>query len=203
MQRTRRWIPAAVGLAALALGAATALARPADLDPSFSQDGWTRIDSGGDEIARATAIQPDGKIVVAGQTTVNGDAAVYRLGANGTPDATFDGDGARGLDLGGTEVATAATIQPDGKIVVAGFTSVNFDGAVWRLNPNGTLDTTFDGDGVKTVDSGHVERLRAIALQPDGKIVVAGSTDVGANAAVYRLNPNGTFDATFDGDDAL
>src|SRR5262245_13483140 len=127
MRRNRGRRLAVLTLATLALGTSTAAARPGDLDTSFSADGWTTIDSGGDEIAYATAVQPDGKIVVTGSSTVNRDAVVYRVNPNGTMDPTFDGDGAKGIDSGGTEVATAVAVQRDGKIVVAGYSSVNLD----------------------------------------------------------------------------
>jgi uncharacterized delta-60 repeat protein len=194
---------AVLALAALALGTSTAAARPSDLDTSFSGDGWTTINSGGDEAAYATAVQPDGKIVVVGQSTVRNDAVVYRLSSAGSMDTTFDGDGALGIDSGGTEVATAVAVQRDGKIVVAGYSTVNLDAVVYRLNPNGSFDTTFDGDGATGIDSGHQEQATAIAIQPNGKIVVAGWSDVGQHATVYRLNPNGSMDTSFDGDGAV
>src|SRR5262249_28492849 len=198
-----RWaVLAAVTTAALALGAGTALASPSDLDPKFSQDGWTAINSGGNETGYATVVQPDGKILVAGASTVNDNAVVYRLNPDGSLDTTFDGDGALGIDTGGLDIVRAMALQPDGKIVVVGETSLNLDAAVYRLNPNGTFDTSFNG-GAVYLDSGHQERANAVAIQPDGKILVAGSTDIGYNAVVWRLNPNGTKDATFDADGAV
>jgi uncharacterized delta-60 repeat protein len=192
----------AATLALLALTATAASAAPAALDHSFDRHGWVAIDSGGDETANGMAIQPDGKLVVVGSTTVNGDAAVYRLNADGSPDRTFDGDGTVAIDSGGLETATAVALQPDGKIVVAGATDVDNDAVVYRLNRNGSLDKTFDGDGRVSLDSGGVEGARAVAIQADGKIVVAGSTTIRGDATVYRLNPNGSPDATFDGDGA-
>ena len=76
--------------------------------------------------------------------------AVYRLKANGSPDPSFDTDGAAGIDSGGGEVANALAIQPDGKIVVAGYSSngaTGNDAAVYRLNANGSPDPSFDTDG--------------------------------------------------------
>jgi uncharacterized delta-60 repeat protein len=192
----------AATLALLALTAGAASAAPAALDKTFGHDGWIAIDSGGDETANGVAIQPDGKIVVAGGTTGTGDAAVYRLKADGSLDGSFDGDGTVAIDGGGSETATAVALQADGKIVVVGATDVNDDAVVSRLNPNGSPDKTFDGDGRVAIDGGAVESASAVAIQADGKIVVAGSTTVRANATVYRLNPNGSPDATFDGDGA-
>jgi uncharacterized delta-60 repeat protein len=193
---------AAMALATLGIGVSVAGAAADDLDKKFSRDGWTAINSGGAEVANALAIQPDGKIVVVGGTSVNDDAAVYRLKKNGGLDKTFDGDGAKGIDSGGAESGFATAVQPDGKIVVVGATTVGQDAAVYRLNSNGSLDRTFNGDGAMGINSGGLEIGRAVALQPDGKIVVVGSTSVGDNAAVYRVNPNGTLDPTFDGDGA-
>jgi uncharacterized delta-60 repeat protein len=178
------------------------LTRKGNLDSTFDGDGLKTIDSGDIEETYATAIQPDGKILVAGRTGLNTSAVVYRLNPNGSLDPTFDGDGARGFDLGGDEIALGVAVQTDGKIVFAGATSVNQDVAVWRVNSNGSPDLTFDGDGVRTIDSGGFELGQALAIQPDGKIVVVGSTSIGGNAAVYRLNPSGSLDPTFDGDGA-
>jgi uncharacterized delta-60 repeat protein len=172
------------------------------LDPTFHGDGIAILDSGGSEFARAVAVQPDGKIVVAGYTTVGLNAAVYRLNPDGTPDATFDGDGAVGIDSAGSEVANAVAVQPDGKIVVAGRTSVGNNAAVYRLNPNGSFDTTFDGDGAFGLDSGGFEEVYSVALQRNGKIVVPGWSSAGDTAVVYRLDPNGSPDPTFGDDGA-
>jgi uncharacterized delta-60 repeat protein len=171
-------------------------------DPGFAGNGKRTIDSGGYEIADALAVQPDGKIVVAGTTSVGPAAAVYRLDSSGSLDPSFDGDGALGINVAGANGASAVAVQPDGKIVVAGST-VSGNGFVSRLNANGSFDTNFAIGGTQIIDSGGTEQLHAMALQPDGKIVVAGSTTVNSNAAVYRLNADGTFDAGFDGDGAV
>src|SRR5690242_15202213 len=104
----------ATTLALLALSAGAASAAPAALDRTFDHDGWITIDSGGDETANGMVVQPDGKIVVVGGTTVGGNAAVYRLNVDGSLDRSFDGDGAVGLDSGGFETATAVALQSDG-----------------------------------------------------------------------------------------
>src|SRR5262249_17606867 len=161
--------------------ASAAAASPSDLDPKFSQDGWTAINSGGDETGYATVVQSDGKILVAGASTVNNNAVVYRLNPAGSLDSTFDGDGAAAVAPGGLDVGGAMAVEADGKIVVVGDTSVNLDIAVYRINPNGTFDASFNG-GAVYLDAGHQERGNAVAIQPDGKIIVAGSTDVGYDA---------------------
>src|SRR5262249_36070891 len=141
--------------------------------------------------AHAVVVQPDGKIVVAGSFVSNGNAdfAVARLLSNGTPDSNFGNAGLTVIpfDYGGNneDVANAVVLQPDGKIVVAGYARArnlegsDYDFAVARLLPNGLLDPDFDGDGKTTIvfdrGGGKNDVARAVALQPDGKIVVAGS----------------------------
>ena len=171
-------------------------------DRSFDGDGITTIDSGGIEILSDVALQPDGKIVVAGGTTTNFDALVARLTPQGQPDTTFDQDGKRTIDSGGVEHVSKVELQPDGKIVVAGETSVNSDGAVYRLTTTGEPDNTFDQDGAVGIDSGGQEFLGGLALQGDGGIVVSGHTSVGDDATVYRLTSAGKPDTTFDQDGA-
>src|SRR5688572_3086917 len=70
-----------------------------------------------------------------------------------------------------------------------------------RLVPAGGLDPVFDGNGTATLDFGATDTARAVVVQPDGKVVVAGSLDSGSsNFAVARFNPDGTPDLTFSGD---
>jgi uncharacterized delta-60 repeat protein len=189
------------------------------LDPTFDTDGIAQLHSSSFDVARAVAIQPDGKIVVAGTTFTSpgpGQVAVWRLKAdggtgaiNGALDPTFDTDGAAGISDGTSDQANAVALQPDGKIVVAGSTalttSVN-DAVVWRLKANGgsgalngALDPTFDADGQADIDSGGDEAASAVAVQPDGKIVIAGHTQggpLGNDAMVWRLTANGALSNT-------
>ena len=164
---------------------------PPDLAPSFGT---------------GVAVQPDGKTIEIGDVYgagPDGDAFVYRINADGTRDQQF---GIRPLDgTGGHhEAATSAAVQRDGKIVVAGRTSENDDGAVWRLLPDGAPDLTFGGgDGFVTVDSGADEMLADVAIAPDGAIVVVGRTTVGGQATIYRLNSSGDLDSGFDQDGRL
>ncbi len=127
-------------------------------------------------------VQPDGQLVVAGSTTVKTDMAVTRLNPDGSPDTSFDGDGTSRADFGSYDSGYAAALQPDGKIVIAGYTTVtsngHYDFAVARFNPSGpadtTLDETFDGDGKKTFGYGGDDAARAVLAQADGKLVLAG-----------------------------
>ena len=113
---------------------------------------------------------------------------VTRLMPNGAPDPTFDGDGTATIDFGVlSDMADAAVLQPDGKIVVAGSTQADEDIAVARLNPNGSPDAGFGSSGKATVDFGVAAFGHAVALQRNGRIVVAGQRTSGDEFAVARL----------------
>ena len=157
------------------------------LDPTFDTDGHVSLDSGGDERPTGLAVQPDGRIVVAGNTdnAPHSDAAVvWRLTSVGALDTTFDTDGAAAVDSGGFARADAVALQPDGKILLAGTTKLGAGplvAAVWRLLPDGgtgainaALDPTFNTGGTTTVPVGPGSSAGALALQPDRRIVVAG-----------------------------
>ena len=224
------------------------------LDPTFSGDGRVKTWPGG-QLAFGVAIQPDGKIVAAGdgivRYTTDGsldmgfgvgghvdspfmtDVAiqpdnrivtsgfafakfgVYRYETDGTPDATFDGDGKATLAPGtGSAKANGLALQPNGKIVVAGAYRKEpgirrF--ALGRLTASGAIDSVFGGgDGfVATRLGGQHSEARAVALQADGKIVVAGASWYGSpmqdNAdvssfAVARYTAAGALDRRFSGD---
>jgi uncharacterized delta-60 repeat protein len=105
----------ALGLAALALGVLlvlTAMAAPGDLDPTFDGDGKVTTDFGGDNLGYAVAVQPDGKIVVAGHSNSGGtyDFAVARYNADGSPDTTFGASGVVTTDFGGDDRGSAVAI---------------------------------------------------------------------------------------------
>ena len=177
----------------------------ARLNPDGSSDtsfdgGMSGADFGGIDFAEAAVLQPDGKIVLAGHTDMNLDIAVARFNPDGSLDASFDpggtdGPGKKIFGYGSFDIANAVLVQPDGKIVVAGTGNNNV--AVTRLNPDGSFDTSFDGDGTAGADFGGVDYGSAAALQSDGKIVVAGQAD-GQDVAVARFNPTGAADKTLD-----
>lgn len=176
----------------------------------FGTNGVTTTDlSGADDKALAAAIQPDGKIVLAGYATnADTDFALARYNDDGTLDTTFNPGGAKPgtitTDFGaGNDVAQAIVIQMDGRILVAGTagdgTGSSF--ALARYNSNGTLDTTFNPGGTKpgtvTTDfAGSTDKAYAVAIQPDGKVVVAGYATSGGRSdfAVARYNGDGTLD---------
>jgi uncharacterized delta-60 repeat protein/uncharacterized repeat protein (TIGR02059 family) len=176
------------------------------LDTGFNGTGLfeTALNTAGDE-GQALAMQSDGKILLAGISGAPGGIVgsgvfgVIRVNADGTLDPSF-GVGGKVL-IEGTSRAHSITVQPDGKILIGGGTS---DFQVARLNPNGTLDASFGVDGKVTLDvaSGKTDRVFSVALQPDGKIVLAGTnawtnTGTGWDMSVVRLNMNGSLDTTF------
>ena len=151
------------------------------LDTTFSSDGkvTTAIGSRQDQ-ARSVVVQSDGKIVAAGLSDngSNYDFAVIRYASDGSLDTTFSGDGKLTTAVGlGIDIANSVVMQSDGKIVAAGY-SYNVsseDFAVVRYNSDGSLDTTFSGDGIVTTAVGAGSDFGyAVAMQSDGKIVVAG-----------------------------
>jgi uncharacterized delta-60 repeat protein len=164
------------------------------LDTSFDSDGKVTTGFGANAGAEAVAIQPDGKIIACGTLTIPmfGDANVARYLSNGALDNTFSDDGKMTTALNSCD---DVAIQPDGKIVLFG-THESPDGdykmAFHRLNPSGTLDTTFDGDGDAYIDFGDDDGADRVALLPDGRIIGCGPSDT--NVALVRLCPDGSYD---------
>ncbi|MGE3842572.1 MAG: hypothetical protein AB7I50_13385 [Vicinamibacterales bacterium] len=193
-------------LMVVAAGDVGRAAAPGDLDPTFSPVGYIKIDFfDADDRANAAVVQPDGKIVVVGPTVgAVSTFAVSRVNPDGSLDSTFGSGGRLLVPAFVTQaVATAVALQPDGKIVVAGYRvlATGDDFAVVRVNSNGTLDTSFDADGKQTIDFGATDRAGAVAIQPDGKIVVvggrAGASSLVTDVAVARLDVNGALDPGF------
>ncbi|MDX3751136.1 calcium-binding protein [Streptomyces sp. AK08-02] len=172
------------------------------LDSTFGDGGRVFADIAGPTEANDVAIDSNGRIVAAGYT--GGEMAVLRLNSDGTPDTTFGGDGTVTANPAGPVPqeggdGRALALQPDGKIVVGGQVgSTRFDFALMRFNSNGSVDTSFDGDGIVRTDFGGYEAVESLAVQSDGKIVAAGAGD--DRAALARYNSNGSLDTSFDGD---
>ncbi len=179
-----------------------------DLDTSFGYKGKATTMCGGeDNGANSIAIQSDGKIVVAGYSDPGGFLvfAVARFDINGTLDNTFDSDGRVKTKIGfHGDAAYGVAIQSDGKIVVAGASNngTDLDFAVVRYNINGALDSSFSSDGIVTTNIGNDDNAYSVAIQNNGKIVVAGSSYDGSdyNFALLRYNANGTLDSSFSSD---
>lgn len=176
------------------------------LDTSFDGDGVAGVNLGGAENGLAVARQADGRLVVAGVTSVNLDALVARFNRTGPTDLTLDrtfgpsGFGWRTIDYAGDDVAADVLVQPDGKLLVAGFGGSNTALTVTRLHPDGSFDPGFDADGTAGADFGGRETGTAAMLQPDGRIVLVGTTSLGDDMAVARLQPGGALDSTFSTD---
>jgi uncharacterized delta-60 repeat protein len=179
-----------------------------NLDPDFGTNGT--VTTTGTGFGYALAVQPDGKFIVAGGSNGSGDWVLVRYNPDGkTLDAGFGTGGMVTTDIDGHFAeAHGVVLQPDGKIVVAGKTTDGAGGhrfALARYNTNGSPDITFDGDGKTTADFGGIDdESSSVALQADGKIVVAGSTsdsDSTSAVAVARFNLDGSLDSTFGGGD--
>lgn len=180
-------------------------------DTAFDGDGKLILSGSGNLSFSAIALQPDGKLVIGGaflQSSMNTDLAAFRFNPDGTPDNSFDGDGMAVASFGANDdYAVSVAIQPDGRIVLAGTAEVNsgfeYDFALARFNPNGSLDTGFDTDGKVLTNFGPGpadEQARVMLLQPDGKIVAGGYTRAMANGwdlAMARYNLDGSLDAAF------
>lgn len=187
-------------------------AAPGDLDPAFGVGGKVTSDpfgSGSSTSLNALAIQRDGKIITAGAAAGMGgtDFAVVRLNPNGDVDTSFGFAGKVLTDFDfGIDEAIAAAIQPDGKIVAAGYTfnrtTISEDFAIVRYNPDGSLDSTFGSGGRVTTEFGRYrDRIGSIVVQPDGKIIAVGITaDPGPviyDFALARYNPSGSLGSSF------
>jgi uncharacterized delta-60 repeat protein len=242
-------------------------ADPGTMDNSFSGDGIVTVDFNGNaDMAADVAIQPDGKILAAGTSDINTatqNFSVVRMNGNGSLDTTFAANGVvqtfiigddtranrmalqadgkivvAGIsgDYGDTEITVVrytangeldpafgsggivktavvpdthnwgndVAIQPDGKILVAGtvWNETDYDFVLLRYDINGSLDNTFATNGIKIIDldSGNWDFGYTLALQKDGKIIIAGrsgTTSTGYDFALVRLNSDGTPDASF------
>jgi uncharacterized delta-60 repeat protein len=198
-------------LASLLILASPAHAAAGDLDPTFGTGGKVTTDFFGrdDGGRRALILQPDGKIVLAGNAVSTNplDFALARYNTDGSLDVTFGSGGKVTTDFFGVDDgANGAVLQPDGKIVAAGGahkTNGDYDIALARYNTNGTLDATFGSglSGKVTTDFGcppgsfGVEVAQSVALQPDGNIVIAGVC--GSSFQVVRYLTTGALDPTF------
>jgi uncharacterized delta-60 repeat protein len=181
-------------------------------DDTFGGDGTVTtdfgVDSDGDgvaesgaDVANAVAVQPDGKILLAGNAAVSrgvglgfeNDFAVARYTTDGTLDTDIGSD---------TDLGHAVALQPDGRILVGGEIEFGDDFALVRYQPDGrSLDTSFGG-GIVVSDFGGSEAIKGLSIQPDGRIVAAGrSTAHGTtfDFAPTRYEPGGSLDTGFGG----
>lgn len=181
------------------------------LDTTFAGDGTVTLDFGGQDGAHAVAIQPDGKVVVAGVTSAWPDGiAIARFEADGTLDTGFGGTGTVKTVAGPCASAFAIAIQRDGRILVTGRGGPSCDDLiVVRYEEDGSLDPTFGVAGVATVDRGGTEEGYALLVRPDGAIVAGGFFDDGVGRhdflivilsrdGVVRTTTTTDFDGAYD-----
>ena len=178
------------------------------LDGSFGTGGFA-INDNDAFFGNSVAVGPEGAIVMAGLALFPGrpfDSALTRFLSDGTLDTGFGTGGTVIMDVSGDDLTdrwTAVAVQPDGKIVVAGESIITgvFDSsfALARYNTDGTLDASFGTGGIVTSDLGaSLTSAFSVAIQPDGKIVAAGTTFINDfDFALARYNSDGTLDASF------
>lgn len=195
-------------LAVLASATTVTNAAPGSLHSGFGSGGKVTANYGASESAAAVAVGSNGKIVVAGTSTTFGqrDIAVLRYNSNGSLDTSFSGDGGVLTDIGfgSTDFATCVAVQSDGKIVVGGYTNASGTGTdllLLRYNTNGTLDTSFGDGGRILYNITTDEQVAAVAIQPDGKIILVGTIFIGSSPdfCAIRFKKDGSPDATFKG----
>jgi uncharacterized delta-60 repeat protein/uncharacterized repeat protein (TIGR01451 family) len=181
------------------------------LDPTFGVGGRVVTDFAptNADLARAVAIQPDGKIVVAGTTcnAANCDFALARYNTDGSLDVTFGAAGKVITNIGINDQLNAIALQADGKIVTggvsytfAGGAPLTYDFTLARYNVGGTLDATFGIGGIVVTDFGAHDAVFSVLVQPDGHIVAVGGSGSQAGIgdfALARYNANGTLDSGF------
>ena len=187
---------AALLVAPLAVRALAAV--PGDLDTTFG-GGRVIVPFGTEAGAGGVAVQPDGKVVVAGSSDATPGFAVARLLPNGSPDTSFGGTGVVTTTLGKSAGSTDVAVQSDGKIVAVGGSNQDF--AIVRYLGNGKLDPSFGEGGVVIMPVGTLgDYATAVAIGPGGPIAVTGTAEVpesGYGAGVAVLRGNGEPEAKF------
>jgi uncharacterized delta-60 repeat protein len=178
-------------------------------DPSFSGDGKLVLDLGdADDAVAGLLQQPDDKLVVV--ATSGGQIVFARFDADGSPDNGFGTAGVTRVDFGAPLQATGLARQPDGKLVAIGVDTGAGQGArfnVVRVTDTGTLDASFDTDGLASVAfTGTEAAANGVAVQADGKVVVTGyfvatgASPLAPTGRIIRLTDAGALDTTFSGD---
>lgn len=187
------------------------------LDPTFGNNGFVinkLHEAGGSDVAETSVLQPDGKTVLAGYTSIgsttdSNDIAVLRFNDDGSIDPSFGNDGRVVIDISNSnDFIYSMALQSDGKLVLAGKTFTDISGGIYsrllvvRLLANGLPDSSFAGDGIYNFDySANGEALYNVAVLPDGKILAAGTvTSTTPELLLLRLLDDGTPDASFGGD---
>lgn len=191
-------------LAGTLLSPLTLFAQSGTLDNSFGINGkyYENFGVAGFELVNLLQ-QPDGKILVGGYaqfTATGSDFVLARFTSSGAPDAGFGTNGVVTTNISGSssDELMALRLLPDGKILVAGNGDQN---VLVRYNSNGSLDNSFDSDGILVITNPDAFSIKDMQVQSDGKIVLLGDIWTWpAELAVLRLNTAGAPDLTFDGD---
>ncbi len=192
------------------------------LDPSFGTGGKvvTDIDPASSEYVVKTLLQPDGKIIVVGYTSDFFTTltpffpipTMARYNSNGTLDTTFAGQGFTKYSVLSYSTISDAMLLPDGKILAVGTLNATYptgvrDYLLARFNSDGSLDSTFDGDGYTSISfSSNWDSAVGVGVQSDGRIIVGGQStpQVGGPppvSVILRYNTDGSRDLTFGTDD--
>jgi uncharacterized delta-60 repeat protein len=183
----------------------------------YTTDGAVDLDPVASTFTGVTSISPTSMVVEAGDKILVGGSArvgatdqlfLARLKDDGTPDTAFGTGGITTFNVGsptGDDRSQAIALQPDGSVVIAGTSDVNLvdnQFAVARLTPSGSLDPSFGSGGIVLLSpSPDRDIANAVALQPNGKLLIGGEANVvgegSGDFAVVRLNTNGALDPTF------
>ncbi|MBF4517862.1 T9SS type A sorting domain-containing protein [Flavobacterium sp. ANB] len=194
----------------------TAFSQAGTLDTTFGSGGKVTTFTGipgapGNNLVNDSVLQSDGKIILAGNSNSYADGSAFLLARylpNGALDTTFGTGGYVTTLVGNHCTGQSVSLQTDGKIVVAGSTyipsqlGVRSDIMIVRYNENGSLDTTFDTDGIKVETVDYSQFVNALLIQADGKMVVGGTFESidkpGYNTfGLARFNTNGSLDQTY------
>ena len=183
------------------------------LDTSFGSNGSVRIDFGGTaDVGYGVAVDSQNRVLVGGVSYQGGtgyDFAVARLTTGGALDTTFDSDGKKTIDFGGTfDVGLGVAVDSQDRVLVGGYSyqlgGTGYDFAVARLTAAGALDTGFDSDGKKTIDLGGTNDFgQGVAVDSQDRVLVGGYSyqgGTGYDFAVARLTAAGALDTGFDSD---
>lgn len=176
------------------------------LDESFGNGGMvtTTFDVWGyaQGIARKVFALSDGGVLAVGDLPLDGELALARYDSQGKLDGSFGADGIVRMDVGAQtdrwNLWVSSALQADGKVVVGATSKFPDDFLLTRFNTDGSLDSSFDGDGIVVTDiAGSLDNLFGIAIQANGKIVAAGTRQAWEQFALARYNPDGSLDTSF------
>jgi uncharacterized delta-60 repeat protein len=169
------------------------------LDTAFGTDGVAAYSGSYIDIGLSTAIQADGKVLVAGYSGngIDYDMVLARYTPEGVMDTGFGTGGVVRYDSGDFDVGYSLVIQADGKILVAGYSESSADRNIvlWRYNAEGSLDTSFGTGGLVSYDADIFDIGRSVALQADGKVLVAGVSS--ADLLQLRYGTDGALDSGY------